>query len=311
MPSLEEIRTSIESIGHLGTVVRTMKALAMVSIRRYEAALVSIGGYAGTIELGLQAVLQQPSFGLEADHAASLSGALAPAPLASGGDLILFGSDHGLCGAFNERIIDSAQDGWKASGEHCRMAAIGLRLASGLEARGLPLEATYSQVNSLEGVTGLIQDLLLLIDHWREAARPEAAGKGQVLLLYHRVSEGLAHEPVLIPLLPVDPGWLRDLGQRPWHSSSLPLLPGGSQEVAAALIRQHLFVCLVRACVESLVSESSARLVAMQGSEKHIEDRLGTLTTSYRQQRQSEITEELLDIVAGFEALHDDLRTSR
>lgn len=64
------------------------------------------------------------------------------------------------------------------------------------------------------------------------------------------------------------------------------------------------FLSLYRAAVESLASENAARLASMQAAEKNIEERLGDLQANYRQQRQNSITEELLDIVSGFEALN-------
>jgi len=70
-----------------------------------------------------------------------------------------------------------------------------------------------------------------------------------------------------------------------------------------ALIRQHLFVLLHRALVESLTSENASRLASMQAAEKDIEERLVELHARYHDQRQNTITSELLDIVSGFEVL--------
>lgn len=69
------------------------------------------------------------------------------------------------------------------------------------------------------------------------------------------------------------------------------------------LIRQHLFSVLHRAFAESLASENAARLAVMQAAEKNIDERLDHLTTRFHQQRQAGITEELLDVMSGFEAL--------
>jgi F-type H+-transporting ATPase subunit gamma len=74
--------------------------------------------------------------------------------------------------------------------------------------------------------------------------------------------------------------------------------------LAAALFRQYFFVSLYRACAESLKSENTSRLAAMQTAEKNIIQRLDELNMQFNQQRQTTITEELLDIIAGFEALN-------
>ena len=73
----------------------------------------------------------------------------------------------------------------------------------------------------------------------------------------------------------------------------------------SSLIREYLFVSLFRAFAESLASENASRLASMQGAEKNIEEMLAELNSSFHQRRQMSITEELLDIVVGFEALQE------
>ncbi|MFP3870922.1 MAG: F0F1 ATP synthase subunit gamma, partial [Syntrophobacteria bacterium] len=84
---------------------------------------------------------------------------------------------------------------------------------------------------------------------------------------------------------------------------ALPMYTMAWDPLFSALIREYLFISLFRAFAESLASENASRLASMQGAEKNIEERLGELRTRFHQQRQMSITEELLDIVAGFEAL--------
>jgi F-type H+-transporting ATPase subunit gamma len=71
----------------------------------------------------------------------------------------------------------------------------------------------------------------------------------------------------------------------------------------SALIRQYFFGSIYRAVAESLASENASRLSSMQAAERNIEERLDELKAEYHQERQRSITEELLDIVAGSEAL--------
>jgi F-type H+-transporting ATPase subunit gamma len=73
------------------------------------------------------------------------------------------------------------------------------------------------------------------------------------------------------------------------------------------LSREYLFITLYYAVVQSLASENAARLAAMQAAEKNIDEKKEEVRTMFNQKRQSSITEELLDIVGGFEALrkHD------
>ena len=127
------------------------------------------------------------------------------------------------------------------------------------------------------------------------------------MLVFHcqYVTRG-AYEPRCLNLLPVDRGWLESLCQRPWPTHVLPAFTMDSEQLFSALIRQYLFVALYRAAAESLASENAARLTAMRGAERNITDQLDTLRMRFHQQRQQAITEELLDIASGFEALSEE-----
>ena len=79
-----------------------------------------------------------------------------------------------------------------------------------------------------------------------------------------------------------------------------------SDVLLSRLVRQYLFVSLFRAMAESLAGENASRIASMQAAEKNIQERLAELSTAYNQRRQTAITEELLDVVTGFEALMTD-----
>ena len=71
----------------------------------------------------------------------------------------------------------------------------------------------------------------------------------------------------------------------------------------AGLVKQHLFFSLYRAFVESLVSENKSRLLAMQAASRSIDQQLEQLNIRFHNERQSEITSQLLDIITGYEAI--------
>jgi F-type H+-transporting ATPase subunit gamma len=73
--------------------------------------------------------------------------------------------------------------------------------------------------------------------------------------------------------------------------------------LVAQVVADHLAIALHQAAVASLASENSARLMAMHAAEANIDERLALLQQQYRQVRQGVITDELLDIVSGYEAL--------
>jgi hypothetical protein len=76
--------------------------------------------------------------------------------------------------------------------------------------------------------------------------------------------------------------------------------------IAAQELHQYFFVSLFRARAKSQASEHASRLAAMQSAERNLDERLGEVTGAYRRARQDAITAELLDVVAGFEAIAAD-----
>jgi F-type H+-transporting ATPase subunit gamma len=78
---------------------------------------------------------------------------------------------------------------------------------------------------------------------------------------------------------------------------------GGGAETLRALIREHLFISLFRACGKSLASENASRLAAMECADKNIDELLETLDGIFHRLNRSGIDEELFDVISGFEAL--------
>lgn len=292
MHTLESMRRRIENAEDLHGVVRVMKALAAVSIRQCEKAVESLRHYSEAIEQGFQVCLRNQPAGVirEDSRAAGRLG------------VVLFGSDQGMCGSFNEQIVSFALGEMNASGtpSQCQrtIVAVGSRVVDRLADAGFPVEDQFPVPSSVAGIATVVHGLLPHVESLL------ADGKIDRLELYHNHPIlGATSSPRKQQLLPLDSAWLRRLERKPWPSRSLPMITLDWRKLFAALVRQYLFVALYQAFAESLASENASRLSSMQAAEKNIEDHLAALTTHYHQQRQQSITEELLDIVAGFETL--------
>ena len=127
-------------------------------------------------------------------------------------------------------------------------------------------------------------------------------------LFYSHYISGATYRPHTSVLLPLDEAWIKSLEKQKWPSQSLPIFSMNWNALFSAFVREYLFVSLYRAFAESLASENASRLASMQSAEKNIEERLEELHVQFHRQRQMTITEELLDIVAGFEALKEQQR---
>lgn len=274
-------------------MVKTMKALAAVNIRQYERAVESLKDYNRTVELGLQAVLRDTSQFMVGARSASSDRAGA----------VIFGTDQGMAGALNEQVLSHALSSMEALGLKAAdrtIMVVGERLAGLLEDAGQPVADFSFLPSSVAGITPKVQDMLIKIESWNQEKKVD-----HVYLFYSLQTSGATYQPHTVHLLPIDKEWLRNLQDKSWPNRSLPLCTMAWGPLFSSLIREYLFVSLFRAFAESLASENASRLAAMQGAEKNIEEMLAELNSSFHQRRQTSITEELLDIVVGFEALKE------
>ena len=287
----ESLRRKISSAADLQSVVRAMKAFAASSIGQYEKAVRALTDYCRTVELGLCACFR--------DRTPAAAAVQRQAPTHAGVvRAIVFGSDQGLVGQFNDVVADYAINSLAALHGKCRVWAVGERVHARLEEAGLPLAGLFAVPNSVQGVTPLVGQIQIESETHRDKG-PHAP----LWVFHNRPLSRAIYEPVGQRLLPLDAQWRRNLAAIHWPTANLPEVMGGGFETLRALIREYLFISLFRACTESLASENASRLAAMQRADKNINDLLEQLNGTFHQLRQSGIDEELFDVISGFEAL--------
>jgi F-type H+-transporting ATPase subunit gamma len=284
------LRRKIGSAGDLQSVVRTMKALAASNIDQYEQSVHALADYARSVELGLSICFRKiaPLAQLET-NAGSGEGAIGA---------VVFGSDQGLVGRFNDVVADDALQSLAKLPGKPQVWAVGERVYAHLMDAGLSLQGQFAVPTSVKAITPLVGQILI-----ESEALYSQGVISELRLFYNRPTSGAIYAPVSQRLLPLDASWQRHLAELPWPTKSLPEVMGGEADTLRALVREYLFVSLFRACAESLASENASRLAAMQRAEKNIGELLEELNGSFHRLRQSGIDEELFDVVAGFEAL--------
>lgn len=293
----ESLKTTINSVQDLYSVVKTMKALAAVSIRQYEQAVESLAEYNRTVEMGLQILLKQRYF---ADEPLSLNLRTNFEMSETKLGIVILGSDQGLCGQFNQQMAEYLREYLEqsANSQPMLMAVVGSRLLPYLKTMESPISEQFTLPTSAIDIGETVQDILLMLEKWQ---KEEQINK--IMLFYNQPVSASSYKSCQQLLLPLDSDWLVSLEQKKWSTSILPTFTMDWQELFSELISQYLFVSLYRALAASLASENASRLAAMQSAQKNIEERLEELNSQYQRQRQSAITSELLDVVAGFEAL--------
>ncbi len=289
--SVASLRHKIASAEDLESVVRTMKAMAASSIGQYENAVRSLDDYYRTVQLGLAACFQQGEHpGITARMHQQDTAAIG---------VIVFGSDQGLVGQFNEVMVEFAVNTLAKLPGKKTVWAVGERIQSHLaETRLLPVEG-FILPNSINAITALVGQILIEMEAQREQGAID-----QVYLFHNRPQSGAIYSPVSQQLLPLDETWRHNLASIRWPAQNLPEVMNRREQTLRALVREYLFVSLFRACAESLASENASRLAAMQRAEKNIDELQEDLNRIFHRLRQSDIDEELFDVISGFEALH-------
>ncbi|MEZ5738041.1 MAG: F0F1 ATP synthase subunit gamma [Burkholderiaceae bacterium] len=287
--ALAALKQQIGSATDLQSIVRTMRALAASSIHQYEQAVLALAEYQQAVNLGLGACFNRSAPDAPSPPVRRSSGSIAA---------IVFGSDQGLVGQFNEVIVAHAVQALaRIDGAHV-VWAVGERGATRLRDAGIAFVEVYPVPTSVEGIAPLIEQIQFDIGtHPAQIAAPHAH------LFYNRPLSRILYEPVQRRLLPLDETWRAQCRNTVWPTNRRPEVMGQGSQALRALIREHLYITVYRACAESLASENASRLAAMERADKNIEEMLATLQRRLHGQRQRAIDDELFDVVAGYEAL--------
>jgi F-type H+-transporting ATPase subunit gamma len=291
METIETLSRRIEATQDLQSLVRSMKTLSVISISQFEKAERSLDHFGRTIDMGLQIVLR--------NHPAHETAT----PPAERTMLVLFGSDRGLCGNFNDnaaRLTDTHLTRSEPRDGAPYLLVIGGQLAARLETLGREADEVMMLPGSVQGLAETCEKILIRIDRFRHAH-----GLGRVECIYNRRGPDADILPTAHVILPVPIKYLNTLAAAPWPSRRLPDFTVEPNMLFSWLIRQHLFVSLYRAGLASMASENAARLAAMQNADRNIADQLEAMVADFRHLRQESITNELMDITAGYEVLRD------
>lgn len=295
MDTLQSLQRKLEGANDLKSVVRTMKAMSASNIGQYETALESLADYYLTIKLGIAAYFKTESTTILKNK---LSQHKNQEKLICA---IVFGSDQGLVGRFNDSLADFVSQSLLDITGKKEIWSVGERVQLLLSDVGFAATKLFSVPNSVNAITPLVRQILINSENLSE--------KGMLNEFYvfnNQIKAGGGYTPVIKQILPLDDKWKQSLGDVSWTTRQIPQIIGGRKITLQTIISEYLFVSLFRASVESLASENASRLASMQRAEKNIGELLEELGHQFHRLRQSSIDEELFDVVSGFEALNID-----
>jgi len=296
--NLKAIRKRISTVKSTRKITRAMKMVAGARLNRAQQRIQALRPYAIQVSRVLsEAVKAVGANGLAEEHPL-----LAHRPEKQILLLVISG-DRGLCGAFNANINKRAEAIWKekqAAGIGVRFATIGRRGRDYFKRRSAP---------SYEAFEGVWEDLGLA--QARRVARsvlgPFLRGEvDAIYLVYTEFKSAMTQQVRSIPLLPL-PGFREaaEAAEAEPHAEPAPeyIFEPDQRAIFERLVPMYIEVTLLRALYDSVASELGARMTAMDSATKNAQDMISMLTLRYNRQRQAVITTELIEIIAGSEAL--------
>lgn len=284
MPSLREIRRRIRSVKSTSQITRAMEMVSAVKMRRAQEAVLASRPYAERMLWLLQDLAEHVP--PEEQHPL-----LEKRPV-NNLALLVVTADRGLIGALNSNIIRQSVNTMLQHSGEIGVFAIGRRGRDWMASHGRNLIAEVSQLGDRPRLLDISPIARAVIDGYTERRFD------RVDLVYNQFVSTSVQRVIQRQLLPVDPG------QNPRDFTEYIFEPNAA-EVMRHLLPRFVEVEIYQALLESVASEHSARMIAMHNATENAKDVIQNLTLQYNKTRQASITNEILEIASGANALQN------
>ncbi|MBE9048904.1 F0F1 ATP synthase subunit gamma [Nostocales cyanobacterium LEGE 11386] len=314
MANLKAIRDRIQSVKNTKKITEAMRLVAAARVRRAQEQVTATRPFADRLAqvlYGLQTRLRFEDVDLPL---------LKKREVKTVGLLVISG-DRGLCGGYNTNVIRRAENRAKelqAEGVAYKYVLVGRKAIQYFQRREQPIDGTYTgleQIPTAAEATEIADQLLSLF---------LSESVDRIELIYTRFVSLVSSRPVVQTLLPLDPQGLEAADdeifrlttrggqfevERQKVTSQVRPLPRDMifeqdpVQILDSLLPLYLSNQLLRALQESAASELAARMTAMNNASDNAGELIKTLSLSYNKARQAAITQELLEVVGGAEAL--------
>jgi F-type H+-transporting ATPase subunit gamma len=315
MPSLKEIRDRIQSVKNTRKITEAMRLVAAAKVRRAQEQVIATRPFADRLArvlYGLQTRLRFEDANLPLLRKRELRSVA----------LLVVTGDRGLCGGYNANVIRRAERRIKelqAEGLNYTLVLVGRKAIQYFQRRNQPISATFSgleQIPTASEASNIADELLSLF---------LSESVDRVELIYTKFVSLVSSRPVIQTLLPLDPEEFVDqedeifrlttrggefaverqqvTAQTPAPFAKDMIFEQDPMQILDALLPLYLNNQLLRALQESAASELAARMTAMSNASDNAKELTKTLTLSYNKARQAAITQQLMEVVGGAEAL--------
>jgi F-type H+-transporting ATPase subunit gamma len=298
--SQRDVRNRIASVSNIQKITRAMEMVAAARLRRAEQRIEALRPYASAIRRMTR-------------EAAEAAGSVPRLPILAEHDqvrsvgLLLVAGDRGLAGGFNSNIVRAGVAAGRAHdsrGHTPLYFASGRRPASSLSFRGLEPTQSFTGFTDRPSYADArrIADRLMAAYIDNEVDQVEVFYNGYI----SPISQVVKRE-TLLPLqqatvLEEDDGSDQESEDQPEHRALVDYEPE-PEEILARLVPDYVEISIYRALLESTASEHGARMTAMRNASENAGELIEGLTLEMNRARQAEITQEIMEVVAGAEGL--------
>ena len=291
MASLKELKGRINSVKSTQKITKAKQMVAAAKLRRAQAAAEAARPYAQRLS------------GVMASLASKVSGDAAPKLLRGTGSdqrhlLVVVNTDKGLCGGLNSNIVKAARlkaRELQAAGKDVGFYLVGKKGRAPIKRDFGPLvkqefDTAHVRQPGFEEAEAIADELLSLF---------EAGAFDVAHLVYPVFQSALVQDPKVQQLIPVP---ATDGGATGGGDAVVEYEPG-EEEILAELLPRYIKTQVFGALIEREASEQGASMTAMDNATRNAGDLINKLTIQYNRSRQAAITTELIEIIAGAEAL--------
>ena len=290
MATLRDIRRRIASVQNTHKITRAMEMVAAAKLRRAQQRIESLRPYA----VAMVDMMQDLARYAESPNNYPL---LRHHPVINNVTLVVFTGDRGLAGAFNANVIRRATELHRANedaGRQTRWVVVGRKGVGTLSFRGFPLEKTWVGLSDHPDYTHAEEVARYVIDLYASGQTDE------VHLIYNRFRSPIEQTVKDVVRLPIEPPEYR---REPTELPATYIYEPEAATVYEGLLPRYVEIAVFRALLESSASEQGARMTAMRNASESAEELQESLTLQLNRARQAAITREILEVVAGANAL--------
>jgi F-type H+-transporting ATPase subunit gamma len=289
--TLRDIRRRIASVHNTRKITKAMEMVAAAKLRRNQARIEALRPYAGDM---IEMMIDLATYSEETSQYALMQERLEIRRVA----VVAVTGDRGLAGAFNANVVRKAMEierGLREEGVETRLIAVGRKGIGTLSFRGCRLERSWQglsdrpEYQDARGIGRYLIDLYTSGDVDR------------VRLVYNRFTSPIEQTLLDDVVLPVPHEAVTDAARGTGPVTYL--LEPAANVILESLLPAYVEIAVYRALLESSASEQGARMTAMRNASDSAEEMLESLTLALNRARQAAITQEILEVVGGAEAL--------